>query len=191
MRDVTSPPLRVLGIPGSLRRGSYNRGLLEAAQGVVPSGMSLEITDLTPIPLYNADVEAQGFPPSVAAFRVAIAAADALLIATPEYNYSVPGVLKNAIDWASRPPDTPLRRKPIALMGASAGAMGTVRAQLSLRQTLLNTESFVLLKPELYVATARERFDGDGRLIDEAVRERIRLLLAALAEWVDRIGPRS
>jgi chromate reductase len=191
MRDVTSPPLRVLGIPGSLRRGSYNRGLLEAAQGVVPSGMSLEITDLTPIPLYNADVEARGLPPSVAAFRAGIAAADALLIATPEYNYSVPGVLKNAIDWASRPPDTPLRHKPIALMGASVGAMGTVRAQLSLRQTLLNTESFVLLKPELYVASARERFDGDGHLSDEAIRERIRLLLTSLAEWVERMRPRS
>ena len=191
MRDVASPPLRVLGIPGSLRRRSFNRGLLEAAQGVVSSGMTLEITDLTPIPLYNADVEAGGIPPSAAAFRADIAAADALLIATPEYNYSVPGVLKNAIDWASRPPDTPLRHKPIALMGASGGMMGTVRAQLSLRQTLLNTESFVLLKPELYVAQARERFDGEGRLSDEAVRERIRQLLAALADWVDRIGPRS
>jgi chromate reductase len=181
-------PLLILGIPGSLRRHSFNRGLLQVAREVVPDGMALEIAELTDIPLYNADVEAEGYPPGVVAFRARIAAADALLIATPEYNYSVPGVLKNAIDWASRPPESPLRHKPVALMGASAGVMGTARAQLSLRQSFLNTESHVLLKPEVYVANARDRFDPSGRLIDNSVRERIIMLLSALQEWIHRVG---
>ena len=182
-------PLLILGIPGSLRRHSYNRGLLEVAREVAPDGMTVEIGELTDIPLYNADVEAEGYPPGVVAFRARIAAAHALLIATPEYNYSVPGVLKNAIDWASRPPESPLRRKPIALMGASAGVMGTVRAQLSLRQSFLNTESYVLLKPEIYVANARDRFDPTGRLTDDGVRERIIMLLGALRDWIHSVTP--
>ena len=184
--------MRILGIPGSLRRLSYNRGLLLAAQEVAAHGMIVEIADLGPIPLYNADVEAEGVPPSVRAFKAQIEAADALLIATPEYNYSVPGVLKNAIDWASRPPrESPLRQKPIALMGASPGPTGTVRAQLALRQSFVFTESFVMLKPELHVANARDRFDADGRLTDERVREQIRALLEALGDWVERLRPRS
>jgi chromate reductase len=186
-RLAVPEPLVVLGIPGSLRRHSYNRGLLEVAREVAPDGMTVEIGDLTDVPLYNADVEAEGYPPGVVAFRARIAAAHALLIATPEYNYSVPGVLKNAIDWASRPPESPLRHKRIALMGASAGVMGTVRAQLSLRQSFLNTESYVLLKPEIYVANARDRFAPTGRLIDDGVRERIILLLNALRDWIHRV----
>ncbi|HYM91071.1 MAG TPA: NADPH-dependent FMN reductase [bacterium] len=179
--------LRVLGIPGSLRRLSYNRGLLLAAQEVAPAGMAIEIADLAAIPLYNADVEAEGDPPPVQAFKAAIAAADALLIATPEYNHLLSGVLKNAIDWASRPPShTVLRHKPVAVLGASDGAVGTARAQLALRQTLASTESYVLLRPQVLVANARDRFDASGRLTDERTRGSIRALLDALGEWAER-----
>ncbi len=176
-------PIRVLGFAGSLRRASYNRGLLRAAAELLPEGMTLEVFDLTPIPLYNADVEAQGFPPPVQDFEARIAAADALLIATPEYNYSVPGVLKNALDWASRPPDSsPLSKKPLAMMGAG-GSMGTSRAQYHLRQVAVATNMRALARPEVFVQRAWEKADAEGNLTDPASREAIRGLLAALAEW--------
>lgn len=180
---MASPPFRVLGIPGSLRRASFNRGLLVAAQEVAPPGIEIEITDLSAIPLFNQDVEARGDPPAVAAFKGQIRSADALLIATPEYNYSIPGVLKNAIDWASRPPrESVLNRKPVALLGAGGGS-GTIRSQMALRQVFVFTETYVMLKPEIYVASARERFDEAGRLTDERVREQIRQFLPALVSW--------
>src|SRR5439155_23545899 len=119
---------------GSLRRASYNRGLLRAARSLAPKGMNIHILDILDIPLYNEDVHERGFPEAVAQFRARIRAADALLIVTPEYNYSVPGVLKNAIDWASCPPEQPFQDKPIAIMGASTGLFGTTRAQRHLRQ---------------------------------------------------------
>src|SRR5215470_13926892 len=140
--------LHVLGFAGSLRKTSFNRGLLRAAVDAAPAGMEIETFDLTPIPSYNADVEEKGLPAPVAEFKEKIRAADALLIATPEYNYSVPGLLKNAIDWASRPSNqSPLQKKPAALMGASGGQMGTARAQLALRQSFVFTETLVLPKP--------------------------------------------
>jgi chromate reductase, NAD(P)H dehydrogenase (quinone) len=177
--------LRVLGIAGSLRRHSYNRGLLRVAQEVAPEGMSIEEYDIAPIPLFNQDLEAD-LPAAVVDFKERIAAADALLIATPEYNYSIPGVLKNAIDWASRPiTDTPLRHKPIALMG-TGGLYGTVRSQLALRQVFLYTESYVLLKPEVILPNARDRFDAEGNLLDESVKERVHALLEALTAWTVR-----
>ena len=181
--------LRILGIPGSLRRLSYNRGLLLAARELAPDGMEIEMTDLSSIPLYNGDVEAEGFPASVQALKTQIEAADALLFATPEYNHLISGVLKNAIDWASRPP-SPLRRKPAAIMGASAGATGTARAQLALRQVLTTTECYVLPAPQVLVAGARDRFDSNGRLTDEHARENIRSLLEALPAWIERFRPR-
>jgi chromate reductase len=177
--------LRVLGFAGSLRRNSFNRGLIRAALQVAPEGMAIETFDLAPIPLYNADVEEKGLPPPVAEFKEKIRAADALLIATPEYNYSVPGLLKNAIDWASRPANqSPLQKKPAALMGASGGQMGTARAQLALRQSFVFTETLVLPKPDIYVSHAAKSFDAEGNLTDEKLRERIQLLLDALARWV-------
>ncbi len=183
--------LRILGIPGSLRRLSHNRGLLRAAREIAPHEMEVEIADLSSIPLYNADVEAEGVPPSVQAFQAQIAAADALLIATPEYNHLLPGVLKNAIDWASLPEDqSALRHKPAAIMGASTGTSGTARAQLSLRQVLTSTECYVLPSPQVIIASARDRFDSNGRLTDEPTRERVRSLLDALLGWVDRFRPR-
>jgi chromate reductase len=183
--------LRILGIPGALRRLSFNRGLLVAARELAPDGLDIEITDLSSLPLYNADVEAEGTPPSVREFKVQIEEADALLVATPEYNHLMPGVLKNAIDWASRPPGkSPLQRKPAAIMGASGGISGTARAQLSLRQVLTATECYVMPSPQLLVVNAGERFDSNGRLIDRQTRERLHALLDAFREWIDHFQPR-
>ncbi len=180
-------PVHVLGFAGSLRHGSYNRGLLRAAAGVLPEGMTLEVFDLAPIPLYNADVEEQGFPEPVQRFKDRIAAADALLIATPEYNYSIPGVLKNAIDWASRPPDTsPLNGKPMAMMGAG-GMMGTSRAQYHLRQVAVAVNMLALAKPEFFVQRAGHKFDAEGNLTDQSSLDYLRALLAALADWTRRL----
>jgi len=153
--------------------------------------MEVEIADLSPIPLYNADVEAEGIPPAVRAFKDQIEPADGLLIATPEYNHLLPGVLKNAIDWASRPSGkSALSHKPAAIMGASGGVAGTARAQLSLRQVLTSNECYVLPGPQVLVAGARDRFDANGRLTDEPTRERVRALLEALRGWVERFRPR-
>lgn len=180
-------PIHVLGFSGSLRKGSFNTALLRVAQEVLPENLSLEIFDLSALPLYNTDLEVSGVPDAVRDFKSRIAAASALLIATPEYNYSVPGVLKNAIDWASRPPkDSPLTSKPIAIMGAG-GMLGTVRAQMHLRQILLHNGTFVLNKPEVYVTKAFERFDKQGRLLDESVRQRVHDLVAALQAWTLRL----
>lgn len=181
--------LRVLGFAGSLRSGSYNRALLRAAIELAPPGMTIEPWDLAPIPLYNGDVEAAGDPEPVAAFKRAIRAADALLVVTPEYNYGVPGVLKNAIDWASRPPDdAALAGKPAALLGATPGRTGTARAQLQVRQAFVFTDTPALLKPEVLVARAHEKFDAEGRLTDEPTRRIVVRLLEALAEWSRRLG---
>ncbi len=145
-------PVHVLGFAGSLREGSYNRAALRAAHELLPQGITLESFDLAPIPLYNADIEAISAPPPVQAFKERIAVADALLIVTPEYNGSIPGVLKNAIDWASRPPgDTPLDGKPLAMMGASPGQLGTIRAQLYLREICAAVNMHPLSRPEVFI----------------------------------------
>lgn len=179
--------MHVLGVSGSLRKGSYNTALLRAASELLPRGMTLELFDLSSIPLYNDDVRALGFPKPVQEFRDRIAAADALLVATPEYNFSIPGVLKNAIDWASRPPDPPLDGKPVAIMGASTGNFGTVRAQMHLRQVCVFCNMFPVNKPEVLVMRAREKFDASGRLIDETARGFVRDLLTALVDWTERL----
>jgi chromate reductase len=188
---ANEPGLIFLGVPGSLRAGSFNRALLRAAVELCPKGVALRIFEgLGDIPLYNADVEARGDPAPVTAFKSAIADADALLIATPEYNYGVPGPLKNAIDWASRPANkSVLGDKPTAIMGASPGGIGTARAQLSLRQSFVFTGTPVLLKPEVLVARAGEKFDEAGRLKDENTRKYVAQLLSALAEWTLRLHP--
>ncbi|MBI2954424.1 MAG: NAD(P)H-dependent oxidoreductase [Chloroflexi bacterium] len=185
---MNETPFRILGIPGSLRRHSYNRGLLKAAQQVAPAGVDIEVSDLADIPLYNSDVEAIGEPLPVREFKDRVRAADALLIATPEYNYSIPGVLKNAIDWASRPPSAaPIARKPIAIMGASSGHYGTVRAQLALRQCLASFGALVLVKPELHVFNAGERFDAEGNLTDSVTLGKVQKLVEALVAWTQRL----
>lgn len=183
-----SETARVLGVAGSLRAGSFNRSLLRAAIELVPAGMEIQAFEgLGEIPPYNADVEAAGDPAPVAAWKDAIRGADALLFVTPEYNYGVPGVLKNAYDWASRPPgQSPLNRKPAAIMGVSGGNSGTARAQLALRQSFVFTETYGMLRPEILVPRGAEKFDAEGRLTDDRTREAIRKFLAAFGLWIER-----
>lgn len=181
-------PIHVLGFAGSLRAGSYNRAALRAAGESLPAGMTLDIFDLAPIPLYNGDVEAKGMPESVASFQKRIAAADAILIATPEYNFSVPGVLKNAMDWASRAKEKSiLAGKPVGILGASMGRFGTARAQYHLRQVCVSLNLFPLNKPEVMISAAHEKFDAEGRLTDEDTRRFIAQLLEALAQWTRQL----
>lgn len=179
--------LRVLGISGSLRKSSFNTAVLRAAVELAPEGMVIETADIRGIPLYDEDVRAVGLPEPVVKLRERIAAADALLIVTPEYNYSVPGVLKNAIDWASRPPSQPFAGKPLAIMGASGGLVGTARAQYHLRQIAVFLDMHPLNKPEVFVRTAQEKIDGEGRLHDEATRKVIADQLVALAAWTGKL----
>ena len=180
--------IKVCGIAGSLRAGSYNRALLNAAQELSPAGVRIQVFEgLREIPPFDQDVEQRGDPEPVRALKRAIESADALLVSSPEYNYSVPGVLKNAIDWASRPAGrSVLQGKPVAIVGATMGLWGTVRAQLALRQIFLFTESPVLLKPEVLVAQAANRFDPSMRLTDETTRKTLRELLERLPGWVSR-----
>ena len=179
--------LRILGIAGSLRAGSFNRSLLRAAVERAPEDMTIEVFDLAAVPLYNGDVEAAGDPPGVAAFKQAIAAADGVLMATPEYNHGVPGVMKNAIAWASRPPrEAPLGGKPVGLIGASPGITGTARGQSQLRQAFEFTNSYCMPQPELLVFKAHEKFDAEGKLIDEQTAEFLEKYLVAFGDWVRR-----
>jgi chromate reductase len=180
-------PVRILGFAGSLRRASYNRAALRAAQALVPEDATLETFDLDGIPGFNQDDESTP-PPPVVALKARVRAADAILVVTPEYNYSVPGVLKNAIDWASRPyGDSAWTGKPVAVMGASVGALGTARAQYHLRQTFVFLDMYPLNKPEVMIANAAQRFDDQGNLTDEKTRELIGRLLASLVAWTRRL----
>ncbi|WP_237212884.1 NADPH-dependent FMN reductase [Falsiroseomonas oryziterrae] len=181
--------MRILAISGSLRKASFNTAALRAAAELAPAGVEVTIYEgLRDIPPYDDDQRAgSGFPPAVAAFRAAIKAADAILIATPEYNYSVPGVLKNAIDWASRAPDQPFDGKPVAIMGASGGLLGTARAQYDLRKVFVFLNGHVLNKPEVMIGQSATRFDAEGRLTDEKTRELIAQQLAALRDWAERL----
>ncbi len=183
-----SDRLRVCGLAGSLRKASYNRALLRAAQELAPPELEIVTFDrLGELPPYNADVEAQGDPEPVAALKQAIGAAAGLLIVTPEYNFGVPGVLKNAIDWASRPPrKSVLNNRPTAIVGASPGMLGTARAQSALRQCFVFTNTPVMLQPEVLVARAKDKFDDQGRLTDEATRKFLRALLQSFVEWIRR-----
>ena len=177
--------LQLIGICGSLRRGSYNRMLLRTVIGMLPDEVTVETAEIGDIPLYNADLDTAEPPDSVRRFRERIAAADGLLIASPEYNYSVPGGLKNAIDWASRPANNSvLNRKPISIMGTAGGRFGSVRAQLNWRQVFLFTESYVMLKPELIVPNAAQVFDANGTLQDESLREFIQTYVDAVVDWM-------
>jgi chromate reductase, NAD(P)H dehydrogenase (quinone) len=172
---------RILAISGSLRERSYNRALLRAAGELAPEGVEIEELDISSLPFYDGDLEAAGDPEQVAALRAAVAKADGLLIATPEYNRGTSGVLKNAIDWLSRPAlASVLRWKPVAIMGASTGRGGTRRAQQQVRDALLFPGAIVLEDPEVALPVAWEHFDEDGRLMDEKTRDSIRALLEGL-----------
>jgi chromate reductase len=181
-------PVRILGIPGSLRKASYNRAALRAAEELLPADATLEVFDLGGIPSFNEEDE-RLLPARVVELKDQIREADAILIATPEYNYSVPGVLKNAIDWASRPyGDNAWDGKPVAIMGASPGAIGTARAQYHLRQTFVFLNMYPINRPEVMISNSAQRFDAQGRLVDEGSRTRIRQLLEALVVWTRRLG---
>jgi chromate reductase, NAD(P)H dehydrogenase (quinone) len=173
--------VQILGIAGSLREGSYNRALLREARTLLPAGVELVELDLRELPFYDGDVEAAGDPAAVTRLKDAIRAADAVLIATPEYNRGIPGVLKNAIDWASRPAlASPLAGKPVAIVGASTGRGGTARAQEQLRAALEFSRAEVLEQPEVLVPEAFMRFDARGELVDDGIR-------AELAELLDTL----
>lgn len=180
--------IRILGIAGSLRRESYNRSALRAATTLMPEGTVLETFDLDDIPIFNQD-EDQHPPAIVTELKRRIREADAILFATPEYNYSVPGVLKNAIDWASRPyGDNAWNGKPAAIMGASIGVLGTVRAQYHLRQIMVFLNMFPINQPEVMIGNAASRFDQQGNLTDETTKKLISQLLQNLVTWTQRIG---
>ncbi len=182
--------VKVVGFAGSLRSGSLNRALLRAAVELAPDDLRIEVFDLIDVPLYNGDVEAAGDPEPVARFKAAIRTAEGVLIATPEYNHGVPAVTKNAVDWASRPPrGAALDRKPVAIIGASPGITGSARGQSQLRQAFEFTNSYAMPQPELLVFRAHEKFDADGRLIDESTRAHLAKFLAAFRDWVVRIRP--
>jgi chromate reductase, NAD(P)H dehydrogenase (quinone) len=180
-------PERIVAFAGSLRKGSYNRALIVAAADLAPNGMTVESIEIDSLPFYNADAEAKGDPPAVTAFKAVLAAADGLLIATPEYNDGVPAVLTNAMDWGSRLPGrAPLMGKPVAVMGASPSQVGTARAQLHLRQILNHLQARVLPPPELLVGKAHERFDKELRLTDEGTRKVLTHLLLRFSRWIER-----
>jgi chromate reductase, NAD(P)H dehydrogenase (quinone) len=183
-----SEPLLILGIAGSLRKESFNRSLLRAAQELAPEGARIETFELDGMPPFNQDEEANPHP-KVAEFKQRIRDADAILIVTPEYNYSIPGVLKNAIDCASRPyGDSAWTGKPVAIMGASVGAQGTSRAQYHLRQTFVFLNMYPVNQPEVMVANAHTRFDQEGKLTDETSKKLVQQLLSELVSWTKRLS---
>ena len=178
---------RIVAFTGSLRRGSFNRALVHAARELAPDGTTIESIEIGGLPFYNADVEMEGDPPAVAAFKLALRGADGILIATPEYNDGIPAVLTNAIDWGSRLPGrSPLTGRPVAVMGASPSQVGTARAQLHLRQLLHHAHARVLPPPELLVAMAHQRFDAELRLTHERTRGVLADLLERFSRWIGR-----
>jgi chromate reductase len=179
--------VKILGFVGSLRQGSYNKALMRVASELLPENTALEVFDLEGIPPFNQDLENQPLQ-AVKEFKAKIRKADALLIASPEYNYSIPGVLKNVIDWASRPSsDNAFEGKPVAIMSASIGRLGGARAQYHLRQVFVSLNMYPLNRPEVMVPYAQEHVDASGNLTDEETRRRIRQLLEALVQWTIRL----
>lgn len=180
--------MKILGISGSLRQQSFNTAALRAAQSVLPDGAEMEFADLSGIPLYDQDLRDKNVPESVVTLATQIQQADALLFATPEYNYSIPGGLKNAIDWVSRENPNPFSGKPAAIMSASMGMLGGARAQYHLRQIMVFQNVHCLNRPEVMIAAAHQRFDADGNLTDDATREHISGLVNALIAWADQLN---
>jgi chromate reductase len=180
--------VKILGFVGSLRKGSYNKALMRAAVELAPEDAKIEVFDLEGIPPFNQDLENQP-PQKVKEFKAKIRNADALLIASPEYNYSIPGVLKNAIDWASRPHgDNAFEGKPVAVMSASIGRLGGARAQYHLRQSFVYLNMHPLNRPEVMMPFAQEHIDKDGKVTDQDTRQLIRKLLEALVQWTRKLN---
>jgi chromate reductase, NAD(P)H dehydrogenase (quinone) len=180
--------MKVLGISGSLRQGSFNTMALRAAQKLAPAGMEITIADISGIPLYNDDVRVAGEPAEVSELKAQIRAADAVLLVTPEYNFSIPGVLKNTLDWMSRPPEPPFDGKVVAIMGASPGPVGTARVQYDLRKVLVFMNSFTVNKPEVFISFAQNKFNAQGELTDEPTAKFIGDLLVSLQNLKKRVG---
>lgn len=178
----------VVGICGSLRAKSYNRSALHAAAGLMPAGMQLTVAEYADVPLYNQDVQNQGIPAAVTRLAETISAADAVLIASPEYNFSVSGVLKNAIDWLSRVPAPPFKDKPVAILSATMGPLGGGRHQYELRKILGSQDALVLVKPEVFINMAHTKFDAEGALTDEATRKMLADQMVALQRWIGRVA---
>ena len=186
---MTGTRLRILGIIGSLREGSYNAGLLQAAAELAPADVAVELAPSIEMPLFSPEREQAGWPPAVASLRDAVQAADAVIVATPEYNYSMPGGLKNAFDWLSRPEGkNPTRNKPVAVIGASTSLTGTARAQAHLRQVAYYNAMHIFSGAEILVPRAQERFDSQGRLTDGATRERVASFMRAFADFARRFS---
>jgi chromate reductase len=189
------PDLDVLAICGSLRKGSYNRIVMEALPGLAPDGMSITIAPpwIGEMPLYDFDRQhSEGFPAPVTALAEAIRIADGLIIVTPEYNYSVPGVLKNAIDWVSRLKHQPFREKPVAMLSASTSVLGGARCLYQLRQVLVAVDAFALNRPEVFIASAKSKIDEENKAItDEPTREIIKTQLAAFSAFIRKVGGKA
>jgi len=179
--------MKVLGISGSLRKASFNTAALKACGELMPAGMTLSIAEIGDLPLFNQDVFDAGLPEPVKRFRAAVAAADGVLIASPEYNFSVSAALKNAIDWASRPPNQVFQDKPIAIFSASAGPMGGARVQYDLRRILGQLWGHVLPRPEVFIGLAPGKFDAQGKLTDETTRKFLSDLLLGFSQWIPRM----
>ena len=179
--------LKVLGICGSMRKASFNMAALRACKELAPAGLSINITTLGELPMYNQDVLDAGIPPSVKRHYDEIAAADGVLIATPEYNFSLPPLLKNAIDWVSRVPNQPYMNKPVAVFSCSQGPLGGARVQYDVRKILVQLWGLVLPRPEVFVGAAQTKFDKDGKLTDEATRKFLTELVTGLKTWIERM----
>lgn len=177
--------IHIIGFSGSLRKQSYNAYLLEAARNLAKDVMDITIASIADIPLYNEDIERSAFPDSVTSLAQHIKTADGLLIVTPEYNYSIPGVLKNTIDWLSRPQVLPsIVHKPVGIIGASSGQFGTVRSQMEVRKVCSTINLYVMPKPDVFVTNAAQKFSEDGKLIDEKTQEHVRSFLEAFVQWI-------
>lgn len=180
--------LRILGICGSLRRGSYNQMALNVAGQLMPEGMSLSVADIADVPMYNKDVEDAGLPASVARLRDQLLAADGVLIASPEYNFSVTGALKNTIDWLSRCQPQPFKDKPVTMLSATMGPVGGARNQYDLRKILGCLEAIVLPKPEIFINICHTKFDAQGQLTDEPTRKIMSDQQDAFERWIRRVS---
>jgi chromate reductase len=177
---ATQSPIKLLGISGSLRKQSYNSGALRAIPSLLPDGMTFEVAELADVPFYNADVEQTGFPDAVKVFRARVASADAFIFAVPEYNFSLPGVLKNALEWLSRPPNSPVNGKPCAVFGASVSPLGTARGQFHFRHVCVSLNMLAVNVPHVDITNAKTKFDAQSQLTDTASLDALRQQLEEL-----------
>lgn len=180
--------MKILAISGSMRAASYNRMALNLARDVMPADCTMEIVELRDIPMFDGDALAKGYPESVQTLREKIRAADGVLIGQPEYNYSIPGVLKNALDWASRGTDQPFNMKPCAIISATQGPLGGARSQYDLRKVLLFMNALTLIKPEVFIGVVQNKFDASGKCTDEPTRKIVTEQMAAFRDWMIRAG---